>query len=340
LSKIVKKIGFSQIKNKKRKVIMNYSNNYLVPSCEILVNGQKRKLYGKNRNKVYLNDGDEFQIKVYNPLSERVGFQLKMNGQDNDNSTLVVNPGQSAIIERFIGTNRKLKFSTYVVDKNNPQTQQAIKGNGKLEIVFYNELKIINTGTVTIQNPIYIPTNPWIIQPSIPYNQPTWPMYYCDTNIGSTSSGMGITGGMGTKTTTDLNFTTSNSVGNCTLTSSSINSDSCNTMDFSRGVTPKLAETGRIEQGKKSNQHFSQTNFICGSIIQTYSFKLLPFSEKPKEVVTQPQYQNNPYIIQNPIQTTSYVKSEGRDYCPNKRCNYRIRKAQYGWCPMCGTKID
>ena len=57
---------------------MNY-NNYLVPSCEILVNGQKRKLYGKNRNKVYLNDGDEFQIKVYNPLSERVGFQLKMN---------------------------------------------------------------------------------------------------------------------------------------------------------------------------------------------------------------------------------------------------------------------
>ena len=38
------------------------------PSCEVLVNGQKRKLYGKNKNKVYLNNGDEIQLKVFKPF--------------------------------------------------------------------------------------------------------------------------------------------------------------------------------------------------------------------------------------------------------------------------------
>jgi hypothetical protein len=99
-----------------------------------------------------------------------------------------------------------------------------------------------------------------------------------------------------------------------------------------------LGETGRIEKGKKSNQHFSETEFTRGSIIKTYVFKLLPFSEKKKnEPVVQAPFQtgNNPYIIQN-----SYVKSEGREYCPNKRCNYRVRRGNWAFCPMCGQKLD
>ena len=338
--------------------MINYSN-YLTPSCEILVNGQKRKLYGKNKNKVYLNDGDEFQLKVYNPLSERVGFQLKMNGTDTDNSILVVNPGQSVVVERFIGTNRKLKFSTYVVDKNNPTTKQAIKENGKLEVTFWNEFKTYSTGTVTIQNPIWItplytPNVPYYPPTTTPYTPYTNPNYYYCGDIHTSSGNWTTDFGIGLNDTTRSVGGTSTS--NYMASDCEIKGDLNITGNLSvNGVNmtpnaPKWDETGRIEKGKKSNQHFSQTEFVCGSIIKTYCFKLLSFSEKKKEVQQPYQsapyqagpfnLQNNPYIIPNAnFNNTSYVKSEGREYCPNKRCGYRVRNKNYGWCPMCGTKL-
>lgn len=33
-----------------------------LPTCDIMVNGQKRKLYGKKKNQVYLHNGDNFQL--------------------------------------------------------------------------------------------------------------------------------------------------------------------------------------------------------------------------------------------------------------------------------------
>ena len=331
--------------------MINYSN-YLTPSCEILVNGQKRKLYGKNKNKVYLNDGDEFQLKVYNPLSERVGFQLKMNGTDTDNSILVVNPGQSVVVERFIGTNRKLKFSTYVVDKNNPTTKQAIKENGKLEVTFWNEFKTYSTGTVTIQNPI------WVTQPYIPNCPPTTTpsnYYYCgdSSSAGWTTNCGTANGGDNTATFRSVAGTPTSSNYDCEIKGDLNITGNLNVNGVNMTPnTPNWEETGRIEKGKKSNQHFSQTEFVCGYIIKTYCFKLLSFSEKKKEVQQPYQsapyqtgpfnLQNNPYIVPNAnLQwiNTSYVKSEGREYCPNKRCGYRVRNKNYGWCPMCGTKL-
>lgn len=347
---------------------MNYYNSYLKPSCEILINGQKRKLYGKSKNKIYLNDGDEFQLSVYNPLSERVGLQLKMNGVDVDNSMLVINPGQSVIVERFIGTNRKLKFSTYLVDKNNPQTKQAIKENGRLEITFWNEYKI--QPYVNPVQPWVINTNPWTYpQPgTTPYVPPTWPIYYCGDDLKSpnycgddlkspnTNTGYG--GGTTTSNLNSQNITYTSGVdilgdlnvkGNLKVSGNigiGTTPNPSHNLDMSRG----LSETGRIEKGNRSNQHFTSTEFTAGSIIQTYVFKLLPFSEKNEPVVQAPyqqgtfQHQNNPYIIPNTntnlFNSTSYVKSEGREYCPNKRCNYRIRKNNWAYCPICGTQIS
>jgi hypothetical protein len=45
-----------------------------LPTCDILVNGQKRKFYGKKKNKIYLRNGDNFQLKIFNPLQERIVF--------------------------------------------------------------------------------------------------------------------------------------------------------------------------------------------------------------------------------------------------------------------------
>lgn len=333
---------------------MNTNNYGLVyPSCEILVNGQKRKFYGKNKNKVYLNNGDEFQLKVYNPLSERFGFQLKMNGFDTDNGLLIVNPGQTAIIERFIGTNRKLKFTTYVVDKNNPQTKQAIKDNGRLEVIFWNEYK----SNYTVQP--YIPYNPITTIPYIPYVPITpYPYHYYPNNYWYTSSGTG-NGTTTFRTTTNLTSNVSNLLGTAASNITASNSDfevkgdlqidgnlnlngNLNVNGELKTKRTRLGETGRIEKGNHSNQYFSQTEFKSGTIIKTYVFKLLPYSEKKDDKPTQTTSNTNPYILQNQPQVfnNSYVRSEYREYCPNKRCNYRIRKNNWGFCPVCGTKID
>lgn len=347
---------------------MNYYNSYLTPSCEILVNGQKRKLYGKNKNKIYLNDGDEFQISVYNPLSERIGMQLKMNGIDTDDSVLVINPGQSVIVERFIGTNRKLKFSTYLVDKNNPQTKQAIKQNGILEVKFWNEYKPVWVQQIPITiNPVYVPITPIINPPTYPfpgttpYTPPSWPPYYCGDNLNEKfycGDNLGSSGlGGGTTTSSNFNFCDQNVTYTANTGNVDINGDlnvrgSLNVSGNIGIGTPNssaklnIAETGRIEKGNRSNQHFTHTEFTSGTVIKTYTFKLLPFSEKSEPVVQAPyqqgpfQLQNNPYIIPNSNFNNSYVKSEGREYCPNKRCNYRIRKNNWAYCPICGTQIS
>ena len=237
LCKNVEKIGFSQIKNKRKENNMNY--NYLVPSCEILVNGQKRKLYGKNKDKVYLNDGDEFQLKVFNPFTDRIGFQLKMNGSESDNAILVINPGQSVIVERFIGTNRKLKFGSYLVDKNNPLTKGAIKDNGKLDIVFWDEYKPVTYIPYRPCSPPYIPYVPYVSPVTTPYPYYTQPFSWDTINIcDSTFDSQGLySNTKGVNIKGDLNVS-----GNIRVNGLNLNES--------------LSETGRIEKGKKSNQHF------------------------------------------------------------------------------------
>ena len=147
-------------------------NGMTLPTCDICVNGQKRKLYGKKKNKVYLHNGDNFQLKFFNPLQERIGVQLSMNGIKVDNDLLVLNPGQEITIERFIGTNRKLTFSAYDIDTSKmseervKEATKAIEKNGILDVTFWNEKKtapIIFTTTTTVPNftgypvPNYIP---------------------------------------------------------------------------------------------------------------------------------------------------------------------------------------
>ena len=148
---------------------MSELHGMTLPTCDISVNGQKRKLYGKNKNKVYLHNGDNFQLKFFNPLQERIGVQLSMNGIKVDNDLLVLNPGQEITIERFIGTNRKLTFSAYDIDTKGmseervEQAVKAIEKNGVLEVTFWNEKKsvpIIYTSSSTVYPNIYTNKSP------------------------------------------------------------------------------------------------------------------------------------------------------------------------------------
>ncbi len=117
----------------------NYiSYNVDYPSCDIMVNNQLRKLYGKNKNKIYLNDGDYIQLNIFNPFTCRIGVQLKFNGKC-ENDLLIVFPGQRVILDRFLSDNHRIQFKTYMVDGDDKMVKKAIKDNGKLNIYFWYE---------------------------------------------------------------------------------------------------------------------------------------------------------------------------------------------------------
>jgi hypothetical protein len=250
-----------------------------VPTCEVLVKGQKRKFYGKKKNKIYLHNGDEFQLKFFNPLMERIGVQLKMNGKNVDNDILILSPGQNIIVERFIGTNKKFKFSTYEIDATNKAAVKAIEKNGKLEIIFYNEKT----------QPVYI--SPYVVYPNYK-NSIIWT---------GTTIIYGTSGG-----TTNINKTTDTLVTNSTTDTPikyNFNKDYVfpnglyqnleTPIDYSKYFNDAMTintektkvklETGRIEKGNKSNQHFIPIYFSVGEKFFEIKYKLLPFSLKPEK---------------------------------------------------------
>jgi len=106
---------------------------------------------GKKRIKqfdgqVYLSNGDEYEIELFNPTQEVVLAKIKIDGNYIAGGGIVLRRGERVFLERFLDSPEKFKFSTYVVNGNNAEVQDAVKNNGYVEIEFYSE---------------YIPTNIW-----------------------------------------------------------------------------------------------------------------------------------------------------------------------------------
>jgi hypothetical protein len=257
--------------------------------------------------KVFLNDGDEFEIELFNPLTVSVLADIKLNGQSISKTGLVVKPGQRVYLDCFIDDRKKFKFSTYEIEAS-LESINATANNGVLEVFFYKE------DVITLDN--------WqrrfdrvIVEKYYPYNP--YPWYLHTTNNPYTLYGTTI--GTGTTTLTNgvnINpsigtITTSNAVYN----SQSINSSYTTDLNVSYGGTTvnnlftNSLETGRVEKGEKSKQKFTEVdmefekNYISSTIIQ-----ILPESRKPAEV----------------------IKEEKK--C---KCGFQL-KSSFKFCPECG----
>jgi hypothetical protein len=49
---------------------------------------------------VYLNDGDEFEIELYNPTQNKVLAKIEMNGNSIGNG-IILRPGERVFLERL-----------------------------------------------------------------------------------------------------------------------------------------------------------------------------------------------------------------------------------------------
>ena len=217
---------------------------------------------------VYLKNGDEFEIELFNPTQNKVLAKIEMNGNSIGNG-IILRPGERVFLERYLDEAKKFLFETYVVNGNNEEVKQAIAKNGDVCVKFYNEL--VSSGTVTINNPITWTTN-------TPFT------YTTHNTIGNTSLTT-------TSTTNNMLLNASSTSGvnhNFNITSNGIDTNSL----FTKKATSEIrhVETGRVEKGSESNQVFTYDNSLFYSFpSSTNWWKIKPQSTKPvviEELVT------------------------------------------------------
>jgi hypothetical protein len=202
---------------------------------------------GCNNAIVYLNNGDEFQIQLFNPTSSVVGVKIKFNdiSKKSDN-IIVLRPGERIWLERFFDISEKFVFNTYEVS-NSTQILEAIKDNGGFSVEFFYEKETYDY--VNINTDLH---NPYIYKTTYQTYQPLFEQTY-QTYCNSGTYTSNITG----------------MVYNPSITSSTTT------------YSDKRIETGRVEHGSHSNQTFKNVFYNFNEYpFYTKYINLIPMSRK------------------------------------------------------------
>ena len=267
---------------------------------------------GKHRLKqhidtVYLNNGDEFEVELFNPTSTKILAKIEMNG-NSIGAGIILRPGERVFLERYLDEAKKFLFETYEVEGDNREVKQSIIKNGNVSVKFYEEQKITTSNTIHFQ-PWYGTTLSNSLSGS-------------STGISTITTTAGYHNPIST-TGTNINatYTSGNtaffnsSVSNNTLGGSTTFTRTLNDVVLNNIVdSPNKTETGRVEKGSNSNQSF-QTDYSSFNPypMSTNWWKILPNSQK---LVT---------------------KEDLVTYCTE--CGSKRKKDTHKFCPSCGTKF-
>jgi hypothetical protein len=260
-----------------------------IPQAWVAIKRNRQKIYnGQWKSQVYLKDGQEFQIELFNPTQTRYLVKFKINGNYSSNRGLILNPGQRYFLDRFIDEDRKLAFSTYEIE-DSKAAKKAIEKNGLLEVEFYAETTFFNpSGTTYWRNPYF---------------------YYGENLT------VGTANGSFTTTTGNSNTITygGSTVNNISLTSSSTGSANSsyftNSSNYSSIVNDASIETGRVERGEKSDQNFEDGYGTFNAwAAYTTAVQIIPLSQKPAEAQEIRSYCTG---------CGSRIKKQTWKFCPN-----------------------
>ena len=310
--------------------IMTNSNDKL---ARIAMNKSLLKEFHNNENDrvVYLKDGDEFQIQIFNPYDYVIGVSFTFNSDNIDNSKLLVlKPGERIWLDRYLNENKKMKFSTYEVNGKSNEVKKAIAKNGIVNIYFYKEQEkgctIWDGNTIYVYNynnsldklngGIYY-DNSYSIGDCVKFASSvatsTNSVDYCNTNL-KLSEDSCVNSFVTSLSASDCNYTCG-ATATYSASTIPIGTSSCVNKNISNRSLQKSKsiETGRIDKGSCSNQNF---NNYYGDFqswwFKKETIKILPESQKQ-------------------ISSSDLNKK----YCIN--CGKKI-KSEFKFCPSCGAK--
>jgi len=284
---------------------MYYQTKTGTPCAYISKDRKRLKQFGQT---VYLNNGEEFELELFNPSSTTVLAKIKLDGSYISGGGIVLKPGQRVFLERYLDDPRKFKFETYEVDGISNEVLDAISGNGDVVIDFFDEYKQpLWTNNVTyggsFGGPIHTyNSNPLNINAGYVNGQTTTNINYSSTNTAGVSF---------TTTSMSNTFEGPNKRGVLRSLKSKPNSRSEVTMDM---LSTDSIETGRVEKGGSSDQSFKTVDktfnhYTCSTSI----WKILPVSQKV------------------------YEKQDLKVYCTN--CGKKRKKDSDKFCSSCGNKF-
>ncbi len=212
--------------------------------------------------KVYLKHGEEFEIEIFNPLTDCVLADIKLNDSSISKNGLVIKPGQRFYLDCFIDDGKKLVFGAYEVESG-PESEEIASENGKLEIFFYKESVVsINNWRTRFDRLIIERSQPAYYPSHMPSRVPN--IWFGDSTASKSIN------------TAPFGGTTENNLYARGGKFRSIGETSKSPLS---GI-----ETGRAEKGANSAQKFDEVDMEFESLyISSTSIQLLPESRKPAE---------------------------------------------------------
>jgi hypothetical protein len=268
----------------------------------------------KNSNSertVYLNNGTEFQIYLKNPYPSHTGIKISVNDKPIGNM-LVLRPGQSFWLDRFLNENKKFLFSTYEVE-NSKEMEYATSKNGKVTIQFYHEKEkpYVSAGIVRDINDVQLLDFEWNNGRSYTFNG-------VKTNVPTCSTYGSVSNSVNTVLTSSLNFndaSTFSTSAHGARTRSMTNISA----EIDNKATKKLAnqgtmETGRVEKGGVSSQQFDYCDL---------EFEYWPFQTEVIQILPVSRKQIRP-------------EDTRRKYC--SQCGKKVNPKDK-FCSNCGAKL-
>lgn len=306
-----------------------------LPSAWVCTNDPKLSYKNHGRravqhNKIYLKDGEEFEIELFNPMSENVLAIISLDGKQISSSGLVIRSGQRCYLDCFYDDLKKFVFKTYEIE-DSKEAKAAVAKNGLLEIQFFKE-KILKKYDVEKIVEIH--------HHHYPYYRPYWygttgGIYLTNgtTTIGQSTTTVSTNYLRGSLTNTS-GITASNSVGSTAISnnmnlsdysssftgssssvnlSSLVNTSNVNTSDItldSLSFSTTSLETGQVDKGADSDQKFESVDMdFEDNVLNKLSYQLLPESRKPVDIAS---FENKKIVLNaDEIELNGNVKING-----------------------------
>ena len=278
---------------------------------------EERGKKAKQQNRVYLKNGQQFQIFLKNFRGIPVLVELSINGETQEES-VILDPKERLFLERYLSSNNKFKFNTYEMSAGLKKLIESKVELGVVTVKVYALQSVYADKEVKVSMPV-------LHQVDFS-NQPTYGTGggtgdFISTFVTACSNlTTGNMGTYGTKCSSkSKGISSPNKLVNYSLSLDQNSIDRELAEEVYEEETHTKAEIGAIEKGEYSDQKFEGCpDFRKGRFLESYTIHVYPVSAQ----------------LQEEKERTS--KIEGAVYC--SVCG-RKQKSGQKFCPADGAEF-